>query len=77
MKFVQIKYELFLDLIKYHLADVFEREDEIKKELEDKLNSIILRDLYTKYKTAPTKQEREEARQKYLDEKGYFNDFRW
>lgn len=77
MKFVQIKYELFLDLIKYHLADVFEREEEIKKELEGKLNSIILRDLYTKYKTAPTEQEREEARQKYLDEKGYFNDFRW
>lgn len=35
------------------------------------------RELYTKYKTAPTKEEQEKARIKYLDRKGYHKDFRW
>ncbi len=34
-----------------------------------KLDRITMRSYYTKYKTAETEQEREEARKKYLDEK--------
>ena len=32
---------------------------------------------YAKYKTAPTPEEREEARQRYLDERGVLQSFRW
>ena len=77
MKNVQISKELFVKLIKYHHFEMYEFEDEIKNELEKKLNSIVMREHYTIYKTAPTEQEREEARKKYLDEKGVPESFRW
>ena len=56
---------------------MYEFENEIKNELEKKLNSIVMREHYTTYKTAPTEQEREEARKKYLDERGVPESFRW
>lgn len=77
MKNVQISKELFVKLIKYHHFEMYEFEDEIKNELEKKLNSIVMHEHYTTYKTAPTEQEREEARKKYLDEKGVPESFRW
>jgi len=36
-----------------------------------------MRSYYTAYKTAPTEQEREEARKKYLDERGVPESYRW
>ena len=45
--------------------------------LTDKVQKIIDRELYTTYKTAPTEEERERARQKYLDSKGIPESFRW
>lgn len=77
MKNVQISKELFIKLIKYHHFEMYEFEDEIKNDLEKKLNSIVMREHYTTYKTAPTEQEREEARKKYLDERGVPESFRW
>lgn len=77
MKKVQIPMDLFLALVKYHCFDLYEDETDIKRELEKKLNSIAMHEYYTLYKTAPTEQEREEARKKYLDEKGVPTDFRW
>lgn len=77
MKKVQIPYELFLMLIKYFYCEMYEYEDSIKKELEKKLNLLVMHDTYSKYRTAPTEQEREEARKKYLDEKGIPESFRW
>ena len=77
MKNVQISKELFVKLIKYHHFEMYEFEDEIKNDLEKKLNSIVMREHYTTYKTAPTEQEREEARKKYLDERGVPESFRW
>ncbi len=77
MKNVQISKELFVKLIKYHHFEKYEFEDEIKTELEKKLNSMVMREHYTEYKTAPTESEREEARKKYLDEKGVPERFRW
>lgn len=56
---------------------MYEFEDEIKSELEKKLNLAAMREYYTAYKTAPTEQEREEARKKYLDERGVPDSFRW
>ncbi len=77
MKKVQISRDLFIKLIKYHHFDIYEYEDDIKSELEKKLNLMVMREYYTTYKTAPTEQEREEARKKYLDEKGVPESFRW
>ena len=77
MKNVQISKELFVKLIKYHHFEMYEFENEIKNDLEKKLNSIVMREHYTAYKTAPTDQEREEARKKYLDERGVPESFRW
>ena len=77
MKNVQISHELFMTLIKYFF---FERENlfsEIQKELERKLDALVARELYTKYKTAPTEEEKEKARQEYLHKKGIHSSFRW
>lgn len=77
MKNIRISKDLFIKLIKYHHFNMYEFEDEIKSELEKKLNSMVMREYYTTYKTAPTEQESEEARKKYLDEKGVPESFRW
>ena len=76
MKNIRISKDLFIKLIKYHHFNMYEFEDEIKSELEKKLNSMVMREYYTTYKTAPTEQEREEARKKYLDERGVPESFR-
>ena len=76
-KNVQIPYELFIDLIRFHLFGFDENEAKIRTDLERKLNTMCDRELYTKYKTADTDAEREEARQKFLDSRGIPEDFRW
>ena len=52
-------------------------ETEIKRELEKKLDKMVMRDLYGKFKTAPTEEEREQARKEYLDRRGVPESFRW
>ena len=41
------------------------------------MNAMAERELYTKSKTAPSEEEREKARQEYLDRRGIQADFRW
>ena len=77
MKQVQISEDLFLLLIKYHILEYYNDEEKIVTGLKEKYNSIVNRSLYTKYKTAPTEEEKEKARQKYLDRKGIHSSFRW
>ena len=77
MKQVQISEDLFLSLIKYHIFECYNNEEKIIEELQQKFDSIINRNLYTKYKTAPTEEEQEKARQEYLDRKGIHSSFRW
>ena len=77
MKNIQISEELFFALLKYHFVEIDDVLPEIKKGLVDKLEAMVRRDLYTKYKTAPTEEEREKARQEYLDKVGMHRDFRW
>ncbi len=77
MKNVQIPYELFLLLLRYHLMDETDGEEQIRSSLEQKLDSMVRRELYSKSKTAPTAEERENARQKYLDKRGIAESFRW
>ena len=47
------------------------------EEIEKKINKMIDREIYTKYKTAPTPEQREKARQEYLSRKGIPEGFRW
>ena len=59
------------------LGEIDDVLSEIKKGLEEKLEAMVRRDLYTKYKTAPTEEEREKARQEYLEKVGMHRSFRW
>ena len=85
MKNIQIKQELFIKLIQYFYSEeigydneeLFDLEHEIKSELQKKLDKVSMRSYYTAYKTAPTEQEREKARKKYLDERGVPESYRW
>ena len=74
---VQIPYELFFQLLQYFLMENYESEEIIRQGLERKLDTMVNRELYSKYKTAPTEEEREKFRQEYLDRKGMQEGFRW
>ena len=77
MKNIQIKQELFIKLIQYFYSEeigydneeLFDLEREIKSELQKKLDKVSMRSYYTAYKTAPTEQEREDARKRYLEQR--------
>ena len=77
MKSVQIPYELFVALVEYHLAYDDDCAEEIRPGLEQKLDSMVRHELYAKYKTALTQEDREKARQEYLDKRGVWDSFRW
>ena len=80
---IQIPESLFYDIIRYYL--IASKGEEVPEELDkrvfnglsEKVQKIADRELYTIYKTAPTEEEREKARQKYLDSKGIPESFRW
>ena len=77
MKSVQIPYDLFVDLVLYHLNSENDFDEEIRQGLEQKLDAILNRQLYSQYKTAPTEEEREQARQEYLARRGVPQRYRW
>ena len=77
MKSIQIPEELFIALMKYHLLDIKGVQPEIKKGLMNKMDSITMRLLYSKYKAAPTEEEKEKARKEALDKRGVPDSFRW
>ena len=77
MKNVQISQELFFLLVRYFLIGQEETEPEIVKALEKKMDALVMRELYTQYKTAPTEEEKETARREYLDRRGVPDSFRW
>ena len=77
MKNVQISQELFFLLVRYFLIGQEETEPEIAKALEKKMDALVMRELYTQYKTAPTEEEKEKARREYLDRRGVPDSFRW
>ncbi|NCC02313.1 MAG: hypothetical protein EOM34_16995 [Clostridia bacterium] len=64
-------------LLRFHLVEDESCEKEIKQGLEKKLDRMVMRDLYGKFKTAPTEGERERARKEYLDRRGVPESFRW
>ena len=77
MKQIQIPEQLFMELVKFHFLDMEENLPSIKQGLEKKLDALVKRQLYTTFKTAPTEEEREKARQEYLDKCGMHENFRW
>ena len=66
-----------MQLLRFHLMEDVDCENEIKQELEKKLDKMVMRDLYGKFTTAPTEEEREQARKEYLDRRGVPESFRW
>ena len=66
-----------MQLLRFHLMEDVDCATEIKRELERKLDKMVMRDLYGKFKTAPTEEEREQARKEYLDRRGMPESFRW
>lgn len=66
-----------MQLLRFHLMEDVDCENEIKQELEKKLDKMVMRDLYGKFKTALTEEEREQARKEYLDRRGVPESFRW
>ena len=77
MKNVQISQDLFCDLILYHLYNNQSVEASIRQELAHKLDTMFQRECFTRYKTAASEVEREQARQRYLESIGMPTDFRW
>ena len=76
MKSVQIPYEVFVDLVLNHLNGDDDFDEEIRQGLEQKLDAMLNRQLYSEYKTAPTEEQREQARQEYLDRRGVPQSYR-
>ena len=76
---VQIPEELFLDLLRWHSFEIRdpEAEERIRHGLETKLDAMARRQMYTDSKTAATPEERDAARQRYLDAVGIHPNFRW
>lgn len=76
-KQVKIPMSLFMKIVFYFLFDETENHEQIKTALETKIDAMVKHDLYTKSKTAETKEEREKARKEYLDVIGMRDSFRW
>ena len=77
-KQVQIPSEALFSLFRYFLIEKNEEDEKlIIKALESKLEAMVRHDLYTKSKVAETEEEREKARQEYLDRIGMRDNFRW
>lgn len=78
-KSIQIDYKLFCDICNYFFDENAPQDfetDEIRRQLNEKIEKIINRELFSKYKRTPTGVEREKARKEYLDHKGILEDFR-
>lgn len=79
-KTVQISEELFMDLCRVILGGVDDPETVSRTSmgLHDKLDRMVARDLYsTMHDPLKSPQEREKARQDYLDARGVPTSFRW
>lgn len=76
---IQIDWELFLDLYDFFFSDEASEgyeADKIRNQMSEKIDKIINRELFSKYKRSPTGAEREAARQEYLNHKGISKSFR-
>ena len=79
MKSVQISTDLFNNLVRLVICHSEDPEvyQKAYKGLEDKILAMHRRSLYTASKMAESAEEREKARQSYLDEIGMLSDWRY
>lgn len=78
-KQIQIDESLFDNICDYFFgetAPIGWEADEIRHGLNEKLDKLIARELFSRYKRTPTGAEREQARQEYLDHIGISKDWR-
>lgn len=83
-KNVQISADLWEKLCQFHLHgheleewEVDELWNSIESGIRMKLEAIARRESYSQYKTAESADQREAARQQYLDQRGVPSSFRW
>ena len=81
IKQIQIDEELFWRIVAFVDPDddchgATWLEDDIRKQLDIKIDKMIDRVLFTRYKRSPTGPEREAARREYLDRRGIHPDWR-
>ena len=69
--------EMFVKLVKYFLMEDVALEKEISIFLRKKLDQLVMHDLYSKYKTGASEEERKKAIDKYLDRRGMPASFRY
>lgn len=76
---IQINKSLYDELIMYFLNGdrSAERERRILSGIDEDIEARIRRDYYSRYKTDPSAEAREKARQAYLESAGIPRDFRW
>ena len=74
---IQIPSDLFFDICDYFFKEQDENlADDIRGQLDTKIDKLVNHELFSRYKTAPTGVERERARQEYLDRRGVPGSFR-
>lgn len=78
-KNVKIDLQTFIKLMRYFTLDDHSNElyEEIKRDIDSKADKLYRHELYSQSKTADSEQDREKARQKYLDEIGMRDSFRY
>lgn len=75
---IQINKSLYNEILCYFGGDnSADRERRIRDGINEDLDARIRRDYYTQYKTAPTDEQKEKARQQYLEARGIPKSFRW
>jgi len=67
MRGILIKHSLFFNLINYFVYGDVECHDDIRNALIEKQEKMLLRKLFSDSKKAPTEEEREAAKQEYLE----------
>lgn len=72
---VSMTFAEFLEL--WDLCDRLENPEPLRSIIHRKAEALSRHELYSKSKTAKTEEEREKARQEYLDRVGMDGDFRW
>ena len=77
VKQIKIDEDLFRMIYQYFIYGREYETELIKAGLKDKMDKMILRNIYTESKTAESVEERENARKDYLDRKEIPEDFRW
>lgn len=76
-KNIQIPSELFFDICDYFFKEQEDSlADNIRAELNLKIDKLVNHELFSRYKTAPTGAERERLRQAYLNRRGISDSFR-